>query len=333
MSELVLHIGTHKTATTTLQTMLGTNRRPLAAQGIVYPRLAGQDGHHVLATRWINLPSRLRTGSPTERQWRTLAETYAGGRNRLVLSSEEFSRGWPDRVDFAELAELVAGFGQTQVVCYLRNQAEYLQSAYGQMLRRRGMVNFDRFLDCCFIEARAGGLFLDYGALFMHVRAGFAPEAIRFFSFEAACRRPGGITGHFLDVVGGKDIADEAAKNVSPGPVAIWAAASVTAPKPPGKLHLEAAGRALRALVGPDMRPTLLTRGQLKRLQATFEPLNRKAEALAADGNPEFRLDPVALDRRSLHREDIDLHRLRELARQELATSRSTLLGLGGPLS
>ena len=40
-SELVLHIGTHKTGTTALQVALAADRRRLAAQGIVYPRLAG----------------------------------------------------------------------------------------------------------------------------------------------------------------------------------------------------------------------------------------------------------------------------------------------------
>ena len=56
MARVVLHIGTHKTATTTLQDTLATNRALLAEQGIVYPSIGRATGHHTLATHWIDLP-------------------------------------------------------------------------------------------------------------------------------------------------------------------------------------------------------------------------------------------------------------------------------------
>ena len=47
----ILHIGTHKTATTSLQTALYNNRHSLAEQGVIYPNLVDWDlrqraGHH-----------------------------------------------------------------------------------------------------------------------------------------------------------------------------------------------------------------------------------------------------------------------------------------------
>ena len=178
-----------------------------------------------------------------------------------MLSSESFSRAYPQRVDFAELARLTHGFGRRSVVCYLRNQAAYVQSAYGEVLRRRGAVNFDRFLERCLAEKLAGGLFLDYGALFRQVRVGFAPEEICFCSYEAACRHPGGIIGHFLALIGASSILPPRPVNVAPGAVVLWAAAEAAAPRPPTHVHFHAAARALRALVGSEARPTLLSRG------------------------------------------------------------------------
>ena len=96
----------------------------------------------------------------------------------MVLSSEEFSRARPQSVDFAELAGFVAGFDRRRVVCYLRNQADYIQSVYLQVLKRGRIIGFDRFVAACIAERFAGGMFLDYGALYAQVRAGFAAEEI-----------------------------------------------------------------------------------------------------------------------------------------------------------
>ncbi len=320
-SELVLHIGTHKTGTTTLQVALRANRRRLASEGIVYPQLDGQGdqaGHHALATHWMDLPAHVRGGPPAETQWRALVEAHASGDQRLVLSSESFSRAYPQRVDFAELARLSDGFGRRSVVCYLRNQAAYLQSAYGQVLQRRGAADFDLFLELGLAEDRAGGLFLDYGELFRQIRLGFKPEEIRFFSYEAACRHSGGIVGHFLELIGATRIGSPRSVNVSPGAVVLWVAAQVAAPRPPTHVHFHAAAQALRALVGSEARPTLMTRRQLDRLRDRFEPLNRQAEQLAAQGSPGFRLAPLALPEPVVFRDDFDLDRLPAVVRDQL---------------
>ena len=331
MSGLVLHIGTHKTGTTALQETLAANRGALAAQGIVYPRLdAREAGHHRLVTPWIDLAHRRYAGPSGIELWQGLAERHAGGRDTLLLSSEGFSRARPQAVDFAALAGLVAGFRRRSVVCYLRNQADYIQSIYLQVLKRGRWVDFDRFVAGCLAEGYAGGMFLDYGALHARVRAGFAPEEIRFLSYEAAARHPGGIVRHLL-AESGSDAATPAAarSNVSPGPVALWAAMRAArgaagrggAGRPAGlqaaarraamRAEVAAAERAVAALVGPGVRTTLYTRAQLVRLRAAFEPLNRAAEAaIAAAGGAPPGLAPVALAGPVVHRDELDLARL-----------------------
>jgi len=57
MARLILHIGTHKTATTTIQNSFHANRKLLAQHGLIYPDLGRAAGHHGLVTDWIDLPA------------------------------------------------------------------------------------------------------------------------------------------------------------------------------------------------------------------------------------------------------------------------------------
>ena len=51
MARIVLHIGTHKTATTTIQNVFHRNATLLAQHGIVYPRLGTATGWRRTGTR------------------------------------------------------------------------------------------------------------------------------------------------------------------------------------------------------------------------------------------------------------------------------------------
>jgi hypothetical protein len=316
MSALVLHIGTHKTGTTALQQTLAAARGRLTAQGLIYPELHPREsGHHRLVTPWIDLANRRYADPPAVGLWRRLAERRAGGRDTVVLSSEEFSRARPQSVDFAELAGFVAGFGRRTVVCYLRNQADYIQSIYLQVLKRGRSIGFDRFVAAGIAERFAGGMFLDYAALYAQVRAGFAPEEIRFLSYEEAARHPGGIACHFLATIGSTTTLPAVRRsNVSPSALAFWVAMRVAAkrrqPGPPEPAIVAAAERAIAGLVGPGVRTTLYTRTELARLSEAFEPLNRRAEAAVTDTGVPLRIAPVALVGPVVTRDELDLRRL-----------------------
>jgi hypothetical protein len=313
MSGFVLHIGTHKTGTTALQRTFGAARLSLRAHGIVYPCLQLREpGHHILVGPWID---RRHDRPTTVRLWRRLAESHAGGKSTLVISSEEFSRARPQSVDFTELAGFVAGFGRRTIVCYLRNQASYIQSIYLQVRKRGRTLNFDRFVAACIAERFAGGMHLDYGALFARVRAGFGPEEVRFLSYEESSGHPDGITGHFLATIGSTAARPPAQRsNVSPSPLAFWAALRFATergrPGPPGTGLLEAAEQAVADMVGPGVRTTLFTRTQLGRLHDLYEPLNRAAENLVGDTGFPLRIAPVALGGPLVTRDEIDIARL-----------------------
>ena len=114
MSEIIIHIGTHKTGTTTIQDTLFHNRKLLKARGVVYPRIGLIAPHHNLVTRWIDLPLQFRARRSALANWESLARAWAGGDETLLLSSEEFSRMQP-AVDFRELRGLVDAFDRRRI--------------------------------------------------------------------------------------------------------------------------------------------------------------------------------------------------------------------------
>ncbi len=64
--DLILHIGTSKTGSTSIQKVLARQRRALRTQGIVYPRSPGSERHELLAV-WLPPPTRGASSRPTAR--------------------------------------------------------------------------------------------------------------------------------------------------------------------------------------------------------------------------------------------------------------------------
>jgi SAM-dependent methyltransferase len=297
MARLVLHIGTHKTATTTVQDTLAANRALLARQGIVYPRIGRAAGHHTLATHWIELPEVYYEPRPALELWREMAERHAGTDATVILSSEELSRWLPQAVDFAELRALVDGFAEKTVVCTLRNQLAYLQSIYLQITRESPGPRLETFLNQALKNRHATGVFLDYGALHAHLLKGFAAEEIVFLSYEAARRHPDGILGALFARLGMPPVELvplPGDSNVSPEPLAAWAASQVALPQAASPRLRARAREALVETFGAA-RTTLYTRPEAARVAAHFAPLNAAFEARYRRTDPDFALAPLAL--------------------------------------
>jgi hypothetical protein len=298
MARIILHVGTHKTATTTVQNTLAANRARLAERGIIYSKIGPGNAHHTLATHWIDLPKNYCNPTPAADLWQDVAR-HAKGDATVVLSSEEFSRGWPKAVNFAELGSMLAAFETRTLVCTLRNQLAYLQSIYLQVTRDSPGMAFEGFLNAALRNNHATGVFLDYGALYDHLLTGFAPEEIVFVSYEAARRREGGILQALFDRLGlpAVDLVPLSAgdSNVSPEPLAAWAANQLAAPHPPSA-GLNALGRETFAEVfGAEARSTLYSRPEAARVAAHFAPLNAAFEARARRMDPDFALAPLEL--------------------------------------
>jgi hypothetical protein len=299
MSRIVLHVGTHKTGTTTVQDTLALNRDRLSTTGVVFPQVGPSNGQHSLVTAWIDLPERYRDRRPAREVWTELAARHAGGAATVVISSEEFSRARPG-VDMRALAGLVAPFGRRTIVCVLRNQLAFLQSIYLQVTKEARVAGVEAFVAEALLTNLATGLMLDYGALYDRLLEGFAPEEIVFLCYETAVRGPGGIIGGIFDRLGlgaAAGLLPLAAgdSNVSPAPLAAWAANQISAPGVAGQGLIGLAGEVIAETFGAAARTTLFTRAEEARVAAHFAPLNAAFEARYRAVDPGFALAPLTL--------------------------------------
>ncbi|TCS61444.1 hypothetical protein EDD52_11141 [Primorskyibacter sedentarius] len=285
MSKLILHVGTHKTATTTIQDLLALNRAKLAQERLIYPKLGRVSGHHGLVADWITLPSQYHYAEGSVGAWKALARDYARSDKTVLLSTEEFSRGDPrQRVNLADIRDICSGFDEFQVVCCIRNQISFLQSIYLQVAKTTVAVPWSRLFDRAVKQHVATGLFMDFNNLYAHLQRGFAPEEIRFFIFDEAVKRPDGIIGQILDLAGFPGLTPDLKplgtgnSNVSQDPLAAWASAQIAENASAGAPLLAIARRVLEQEFGKDAKTTVYTEEEKKQLIRTFDPLNRKFE-------------------------------------------------------
>lgn len=206
--ELVLHIGTGKTGTTSLQHMLKENRARIAELGTLVPRSLGR-------TRHTRLGLAMRSGADLETQvsWhrqeaaspaqfrrrvlrRLAAEIEQSGAER-VLVTDEALYGMP--VDaMRRLRRLTDGLARrTRVVVYLRRQDDHLASRYQQVVKT-GEVR--RLVDRV-SEMRLDGLY-DYHARLQQWQHHLAPDELVVRRFERDAFLHGSLHQDYLDAVG-----------------------------------------------------------------------------------------------------------------------------------
>lgn len=307
MARLILHVGTHKTATTTLQETFHRNRALLRKHGVIYPELGRRAGHHGLVTPWFEMPEVYDLGSPAKAVWQEIVKRHAKDDATVLLSSEEFSRGNRSRrVDFAELREMVSGFDEVQVLCFLREQAAFLQSIFLEISKLPRQVGWREFYDKAMKTRFASGLFLDYNELYDHILTGFAPEEVRFVAFDAARRSEGGVVGEALRRIGVPLTADDLdqgpSANVSPDPLAFWAARMVAAGQPVTQQLQESVSRAVQRQFGEDCRTTIFNNSELHAVIKHFDAANRRFVERVTEVQPDFALPASGLTRNHVDR-------------------------------
>jgi hypothetical protein len=125
---LILHAGTHKTASTYIQERLHLNRDLLKQQSIFYQdpvfdrpkakKLAGElCKHH-------------------DERWRRMLSNHKKGQH-LLLSAEQFSVPFTNQKCIHNLEELANSFGlKLHIVIFIRSQLDYINSRYIYSLRR-----------------------------------------------------------------------------------------------------------------------------------------------------------------------------------------------------
>ncbi|MCX7288627.1 MAG: hypothetical protein NTW20_14015 [Rhodobacterales bacterium] len=203
---LILHIGTHKTASTTLQAAMTDARDSLRACGILYPRtdrapMAKQRKHAFLS-------SVLHQGgeavAPLLQSLREEAEQ--AGAQTLLMSEEGLSD--PEICPRPEAFVALAGAFDVTTVCFLRRQDGFAESLWNQRCKN---ARTDRHIDAFAAELLRGS-HLHYGTM---LETWGRVGRVVACSFEAA--RQEGVVEAFSRLSGVPLPPSPKDRNVSPG--------------------------------------------------------------------------------------------------------------------
>jgi len=177
MKELVLHIGTHKTGSTSIQKNLHQNAKKLESQGVFYPtEKTVWGGHH-------QLPWALGIKHPNRDINVTVDDCLDAWLNKkfekIIISSEDFD--FLPRDMILELKKKLRGLN-VRIVIYLRDQVSYLISDYKQHVQMES-VKFGGHLDDFYFKYKFERRF-NYHALLMPWARIFGMTSIDVRSFS-----------------------------------------------------------------------------------------------------------------------------------------------------
>lgn len=147
MPRCILHIGSPKTGTTSIQSVLKRNQALFLQHGILVPT-AGQSGkgvHPSLVHKLAGLPVRPEWERADESFVRELKETSP---HTVIISAEFMWKLTQEKAKSDHLIESLRSLGlDIELLCYVRNQPQFLNSAYSQGVKtfQHGM-RFDRYV-------------------------------------------------------------------------------------------------------------------------------------------------------------------------------------------
>jgi hypothetical protein len=181
LPRLLLHIGMHKTGTTSLQRFFVRNRLILKHMGIDYPKAFDASGKRLPKHNDLFL------AISHEKDFGTAHPILGASAGRVdqlarnmeskritVLSAEGFSGESPA---FAEAFAPLRGRFDIKVICFLRRQDDWAQSFYKQMVQSRQVCESRSFE--AFIEGDSTRQHLDYLQLLEWWAKALGEQAIR----------------------------------------------------------------------------------------------------------------------------------------------------------
>jgi hypothetical protein len=148
--DLILHIGTTKTGSTSIQYVLDSKRRDLPAQGAYWPETHGAKRHLMLALShsraerfhemlgnplWQGMEPAARIAAYRS-EFAQEMQSLPPSVNRVIISAEQFSELLRSKAEICALHTMLAPhFATITVVIYLRRQDSHYASMYAQLLR------------------------------------------------------------------------------------------------------------------------------------------------------------------------------------------------------
>ncbi|MEO8242976.1 MAG: hypothetical protein ABI832_11715 [bacterium] len=196
MRRLYLHVGVHRTGTTSIQRFLRANFDVLLQKGYLFP--FGVARHNQVV-------SRMRDGAMDVTEFAEdllrRVESRGDGRTSVILSDEDMS----NIEDFSIFSPLKKIF-DVKVVVSLRRQDLWLESWFFQNLKWQWNPSLSHLTFAEFFARRREFHWIDYAARLAHYEAVFGPGSVIAGVFEKA-DMPEGPIDAFLRMVGISDMA------------------------------------------------------------------------------------------------------------------------------
>lgn len=215
----VLHVGSPKTATSSIQFLLKENRKALLKDGILVPETGqvAMGAHRYLAFSLSGMPVPPEAASAERNLAREISDSDAG----CVLISSEFL--WTILAN-KERAKRLIGYLRSldldvTIVMYVRNQPQYINSFYQHNANFRGNLDFLSFVS----RARQSNRMYTYARWIAFAETYDVPLVARPFSKEVRQR---GVIEDLLTTVGLSSVSHyntsvELRRSVGPFTVAV----------------------------------------------------------------------------------------------------------------
>lgn len=281
----ILHVGLHKTATSSFQHTCGTNRAALTAQGLHYPRFSIDErviyNHSIpIFTLFSGRPERykvlLRWGYADQidrvrAMFSEQLDAAVAGHEHLLLSGEDISNLPPKGLEALKSYLGAAGF-ELRVLCTVRRPYSFMCSRIQQHVR--------------------AGLLGDFRSVAFPGASGRIKRLkkcfrqVEFSSFEQDCTHPEGPVSALLERIGvdREQIIERPRQNESPGNATTRLYAAINREYPvlkEGKLN--PVGREAH-LENFDDEKFLMLAEELALYRQSFEEENAKLSELLGEG-------------------------------------------------
>ena len=152
---LIIHIGLHKTGTTSFQNFLHLNRDALLKAGVLYPEMGEHESHWVIPNQivrnnWNYVEDYMKT---------SLTNAKKANIKTVFISSEDFELFLFEGYLASQFEKLILNLGYSKIywVSILRNQWDYFNSIYSEMSKNKVCLNY----------ATAGEEILNFGEISM----------------------------------------------------------------------------------------------------------------------------------------------------------------------
>jgi hypothetical protein len=143
-----IHIGMHKTGTTSIQLAIKEHAAELYKQGYLYPPIGPENefkAHHDIARYLMKDTGHMPISEIEEDLFNIIGKTNLD----VILSSEDFLRAlYYNPARFQTFINKINGYFQViYIIIYLRNQASFLQSNYFERLKYGFKMPFDDYVE------------------------------------------------------------------------------------------------------------------------------------------------------------------------------------------